>query len=72
MGEDYGQPKAGSKVSLPELPMLAKRSMPLCMANMHSKLVETHHLKHTARNQLGLFLKVCRSSPPVTARCNRP
>ena len=31
--------------------------MPLCMSNMYSKLVETHHLKHNARNQLGLFLK---------------
>ena len=37
--------------------MLSKRSMPLCMANMHNKLTETSHLKHTARNQLGLFLK---------------
>ena len=37
--------------------MLAKRSMPLCMSNMHTKLVETHHLKHKARNQFGLFLK---------------
>jgi len=57
VGHDYGQPKTGTKVSLPEIPLLAKRSMPLCMANMHSKLVETHHLKHSARNQLGLFLK---------------
>ena len=31
--------------------------MPLCMSNMYNKLVETHHLKHKARNQLGLFLK---------------
>ena len=38
-------------------PGLARRSMPLCMSNMYSKLVETHHLKHKARNQLGLFLK---------------
>ena len=44
--------------------MLAKRSMPLCMANMHSKLVETHHLKHTARNQLVLFLKVAARHRP--------
>uniref|UniRef100_A0A7S3C2H3 DNA primase large subunit C-terminal domain-containing protein n=1 Tax=Haptolina ericina TaxID=156174 RepID=A0A7S3C2H3_9EUKA len=57
VGDDYAQPKSGQKVSLAELPMLAKRSMPLCMSNMHSKLVETSHLKHNARNQLGLFLK---------------
>ena len=48
---------SGVKVSVADLPGLARRSMPLCMSNMYSKLVETHHLKHKARNQLGLFLK---------------
>jgi len=51
MGEDYSQPKTGTKVSLDDLPAHAKRSMPLCMFNMHSKLVESNHLKHTARNR---------------------
>jgi len=55
--DDYSDAKAGSKASVADLPMLAKRSMPLCMSNMHTKLVETHHLKHKARNQFGLFLK---------------
>ena len=55
--DDYTESKSGTKVSVSELPMLAKRSMPLCMANMYAKLSETHHLKHKARNQLGLFLK---------------
>ena len=56
--DDYSDSKSnGLKVSAAELPMLAKRSMPLCMSNMYTKLTETHHLKHKARNQLGLFLK---------------
>ena len=41
----------------PSLPALARRSMPLCMSNMYHKLAETHHLKHSARKQFGLFLK---------------
>ena len=57
--DDYAENgnKSGVKVSVQDLPMLARRSMPLCMSNMYAKLVETHHLKHKARNQLGLFLK---------------
>jgi len=56
--DDYSDGKAsGLKASVADLPMLAKRSMPLCMASMFAKLTETHHLKHKARNQLGLFLK---------------
>ena len=58
VGEDYSRPTTnGAKVSLGELPGIAPRSFPLCMHNMHSKLHETHHLKHSARHQLGLFLK---------------
>jgi len=58
-GDDFadGKARSGVKVNVSELPTLAKRSMPLCMSNMYNKLVETHHLKHKARNQLGLFLK---------------
>ena len=58
-GDDYadGAGKSGVKVSPADLQNLAKRSMPLCMSNMYHKLTETHHLKHKARNQLGLFLK---------------
>jgi len=62
IGDDYGQPKTGTRVSLVDLPALAKRSMPFCMANMHVKLVESHHLKHTARNRV----RRSRSSVPPT------
>jgi len=58
VGEDYSQARSnGSKVTLAELPVVARRSFPLCMHNMYSKLAETHHLKHGARQQFGLFLK---------------
>mmetsp|Transcript_17053 Transcript_17053/g.28519 ORF Transcript_17053/g.28519 Transcript_17053/m.28519 type:complete len:477 (-) Transcript_17053:443-1873(-) len=57
VGEDYSKPRSGSKVSLAELPQIAQRSFPLCMHNMYSKLSDTHHLKHQARQQFGLFLK---------------
>lgn len=58
-GDDYadGAGKSGVKVGPADLPALSRRSMPLCQSNMYNKLVETHHLKHKARNQLGLFLK---------------
>ena len=52
VGEDYSQARSnGSKVTLAELPVVARRSFPLCMHNMYSKLAETHHLKHGARQQ---------------------
>lgn len=58
VGEDYGRATAnGNKVSIGELPAIAPRSFPLCMHNMNTKLHEAHHLKHGARQQLGLFLK---------------
>jgi DNA primase large subunit len=57
VGDDYSAPKSGTRITPGELPAAAKQNMPLCMANMYHKLVETHHLKHNARNQLGLFLK---------------
>lgn len=34
-------------------------AMPLCMLNMMRKLREQHHLRHSARMQLGVFLKGC-------------
>lgn len=34
-------------------------AMPLCMRNMLQKLRQNHHLRHSARMQLGVFLKGC-------------
>lgn len=58
VGDDWSRPNnGGTKVTLADLPAAARRSFPLCMHNMYVKLLETHHLKHNARNQFGLFLK---------------
>ena len=61
LGPDYGTSAAGSKsgekVTVAMLPALAKESFPLCMSVMMDSLKRTHHLKHTGRQQLGLFLK---------------
>lgn len=40
-----------------QLDELAAKSYPMCMRAMHRKLRTSHHLKHTARMQYGLFLK---------------
>lgn len=37
---------------------LAQTSFPLCMRNIHISLRREHHLRHFARRQYGLFLKV--------------
>lgn len=60
IGSDY---KVDTKavhgtVELNQIEMLSKRSFPMCMKHTHQKLKETHHLKHMARMQFGLFLKV--------------
>jgi DNA primase large subunit len=57
VGEDWSRPKGDTRVTLADLPAAARRSFPLCMHNMYVKLLETHHLKHSARHQFGLFLK---------------
>lgn len=49
--------KRTGHISLDQLDMLAKRSFPMCMKSLHSKVRESHHLKHMGRMQYGLFLK---------------
>ncbi|KAF5828854.1 eukaryotic and archaeal DNA primase, large subunit-domain-containing protein [Dunaliella salina] len=44
-------------VSLATLPGLAQRHFPLCMQTLMTQLRSEHHLRHTGRQQLSLFLK---------------
>lgn len=37
---------------------LARTSFPLCMRQIHFNLRHEHHLRHFARRQYGVFLKV--------------
>ena len=39
-------------------PQLANESFPLCMRHIQDVIHEVHHVKHNARLQYGLFLKV--------------
>ncbi|XP_020894564.1 DNA primase large subunit isoform X2 [Exaiptasia diaphana] len=59
VGQDYGTKKsiAGGKITLDQIDMVARKSFPLCMRNLHQSLREAHHLKHGGRMQYGLFLK---------------
>jgi DNA primase large subunit len=58
IGNDYGNITSNRKaIQLHEIDALAKRSYPLCMRHLHSRLRQTHHLRHLARMQYGLFLK---------------
>jgi hypothetical protein len=51
----------GTVVTAEMVDDIAKRHFPLCMRHLYEKLKGDHHLKHFARLQLGLFLKVSRS-----------
>eukprot|EP00049_Salpingoeca_infusionum_P010276 m.174549 g.174549 ORF g.174549 m.174549 type:complete len:467 (-) comp14593_c1_seq1:363-1763(-) len=48
---------AAHDVTPASIPQLAKQSFPLCMRVTEQTLVKTHHLRHGARLQYGLFLK---------------
>ena len=60
LGPDYvsaGQKGSSEAITAASLPKLAQESFPLCMVTMMDSLRTSHHLKHTGRQQLGLFLK---------------
>lgn len=53
----YKATKIEGAVTKEQLPVLADRSMPLCMSTLYAALKGENHLKHGGRMQLGLFLK---------------
>ncbi|KAK9838163.1 hypothetical protein WJX81_005591 [Elliptochloris bilobata] len=59
LGPDYGDENAAPRgvVMAAALPALARQSFPLCMKMMYERVETDHHLKHSGRLQLGLFLK---------------
>ena len=56
-GINYGKGGAHGRISLDQIGPLSKKSFPLCMKFLHTKLHSSHHLGHSARMQYGLFLK---------------
>jgi DNA primase large subunit len=57
LGTDYGTERKTGTVTPADIPQLAEESFPLCQRHPQSILTESHHLKHGARMQYGLFLK---------------
>ncbi|KAJ4456430.1 putative DNA primase large subunit [Paratrimastix pyriformis] len=57
LGNDYRSAALIQGVTARNIDLHCRDSFPPCMRRMFSKLRETHHLKHTGRMQLGLFLK---------------
>lgn len=55
---DFDPSRGVDSISLNELNS-SLPAMPLCMSNMMTRLREQHHLRHSARMQLGVFLKGC-------------
>jgi DNA primase large subunit len=56
LGDAHADRLSGT-VTKDQLPMLAKRSFPMCARNLEGALSRVHHLKHFSRLQYTLFLK---------------
>ncbi|KAK6644489.1 hypothetical protein RUM43_000756 [Polyplax serrata] len=56
-GRDYGLNLDKNGVFKDDIDSLSNISFPLCMKAMHETFKNTHHLRHAARLQFGLFLK---------------
>jgi DNA primase large subunit len=57
---DYQSPSEGdgTVVTAEMVDDIARKHFPPCMRHLYERLKGDHHLKHFARLQLGLFLKV--------------
>ncbi|EEB18588.1 DNA primase large subunit, putative [Pediculus humanus corporis] len=56
-GKDYCKNTEKTEIAIENLDALSMKSYPLCMKAMHDTFKTTHHLRHSARLQYGLFLK---------------
>ncbi|KAK9511045.1 hypothetical protein O3M35_005694 [Rhynocoris fuscipes] len=54
---DYSAFINKEKIDIRNLDALSELSYPLCMKQLHDRLRSEHHLRHSARQQYGLFLK---------------
>lgn len=58
LGSDYSVKKNNvGQVTADMIDMLAKKSFPPCMQQLHTSMRRDHHLRHGGRQQYGLFLK---------------
>ena len=57
VGSTYTSQRITGSITRDQLPLLADRSMPLCMNILYKQGIADSHLKHGARMQFGLFLK---------------
>uniref|UniRef100_A0A4P6DF33 DNA primase large subunit n=2 Tax=Rhodnius prolixus TaxID=13249 RepID=A0A4P6DF33_RHOPR len=54
---DYTAFTNKEKIDIRNIDAISELSFPLCMKQLHDRLRNDHHLRHSARQQYGLFLK---------------